>query len=68
MLRIECDVSYLLITNCKEKLNCLKIGCDVTQSCGLWRTFPLVRGWEIIMESGVIESNMTALRRIYVLH
>lgn len=52
MLRIECDVSYLLVTNCKEKLNGLKIGCDVTQSCGLWRTFPLVRGWEIIMESG----------------
>lgn len=51
-LRIKCDVSYLLITNCKEKLNCLKIGWDVTQSCGLWCTFPLVRGWEIIMESG----------------
>lgn len=40
MLQFECEDSTLF--NYKEKLNCLKIVRDVTQSSGLWCTFPLV--------------------------
>lgn len=49
--------------------NCLKIGWDVTQSCGLRCTFffyPLLWGLGIEHPIRVIQSNMTGLPRIYV--
>lgn len=59
--------SKLQSGSAKRSANCLKIGWDVTQSCGLRCTFfSLLWGLGIEHPIRVIQSNMTGLPRIYV--